>query len=103
MVWSTLLERTALEAEARESEPTDTGGIPQQSGELALIVQWYPGTTLNEINKLIAYHTLKNSNYNRTQTARLLGISVRALFNWMRELQQEGIPVERSKYAKKTR
>ncbi len=45
------------------------------------------GTTVHEMEKALIYETLKSTNYNRTQAAKMLGISIRTLRNKLHEYE----------------
>lgn len=52
------------------------------------------GLTVQEMEKALIFETLKSTNYNRTQAATLLGISVRTLRNKLHEYKFEGADQE---------
>lgn len=47
-----------------------------------------PGTSLDEMERIVILETLKNKNFNRTHTARVLGIGIRTL---QRKLKKYGV------------
>lgn len=49
-----------------------------------------PGMTINEAERQLIMKTLEHTGQNRTQAARLLGISIRTLRNKLNEYHQEG-------------
>jgi two-component system, response regulator FlrC len=52
------------------------------------------GTTVQEMEKALILETLRSTNNNRTEAAKLLGISIRTLRNKLHEYRGAGIPVE---------
>ena len=50
-----------------------------------------PGMSISQAEKLLILKTLDHTNQNRTQAARLLGISIRTLRNKIREYKTEGV------------
>ncbi|HZP41949.1 MAG TPA: sigma-54 dependent transcriptional regulator [Candidatus Binatia bacterium] len=81
------IERAALLARAPVLEPADFEGesrAPLQiGGSLA-------GLTVREMERRLIVDTLKRTRNNRTQAARLLGISIRTLRNKLAEYRQRG-------------
>lgn len=43
------------------------------------------GNLIGEVNREMTYWALRKSNNNRTKTAKILGVSVRTLRNWLKE------------------
>jgi DNA-binding NtrC family response regulator len=52
------------------------------------------GTTVQEMEKALILETLRATQNNRTEAAKLLGISIRTLRNKLHEYRGEGIPIE---------
>lgn len=52
------------------------------------------GLTVQEMEKTLIFETLKSTNYNRSNAAKLLGISVRTLRNKLHEYKADNIPAE---------
>lgn len=50
----------------------------------------HPGCTIREMEKLLTLNTLKFYRGNKTQTAQVLGISIRTLDTWLEEYELEG-------------
>lgn len=48
-------------------------------------IHWQPGITLEEVKKQTVEAALRYTNGNKTEAARILGISVRKVFNDTRE------------------
>lgn len=70
--------------------PVVTGAeIPAASieSEESAMVTFTPGTKLREIERIVILETLKQKNFNRTHTARALGIGIRTL---QRKLKRYG-------------
>ena len=70
--------------------PVVTGSeIPAVSIETeeSAMVTFTPGTKLREIERIVILETLKQKNFNRTHTARALGIGIRTL---QRKLKRYG-------------
>jgi DNA-binding NtrC family response regulator len=51
------------------------------------------GHSLDEVERELIYETLVHKNGNRTQTARVLGISVRSLRDKIRDYRADGFTV----------
>jgi DNA-binding NtrC family response regulator len=82
------LERAALLAAgpvlgAADLEDRDAPGPPAGATDLA-------GLTVREAERRLIFDTLKRTRNNRTQAARLLGISIRTLRNKLSEYRQRG-------------
>jgi transcriptional regulator with PAS, ATPase and Fis domain len=62
-------------------QPTMSTGMGQslQSGSTDVLVSILPTTPLREVEKLVILETLKREQYNRTRTAKVLGIGIRTL------------------------
>lgn len=75
---SSMVERTV------ELTPND--------GTTTLVIR--SGTTVQEMEKALILETLRATQNNRTEAARLLGISIRTLRNKLHEYRGEGIPLE---------
>ncbi len=62
-------------------QPTMSTGMGQslQSGASDILVSILPATPLREVEKLVILETLKREQYNRTRTAKVLGIGIRTL------------------------
>jgi transcriptional regulator with PAS, ATPase and Fis domain len=54
-------------------------GQSLQSGSTDVLVSILPTTPLREVEKLVILETLKREQYNRTRTAKVLGIGIRTL------------------------
>lgn len=68
----------------RESAPSaDDGGLVIRSG-----------TTVQDMEKALILETLRANNNNRTEAAKLLGISIRTLRNKLHDYRQEGIVID---------
>ena len=52
-----------------------------------LVVQ--PGTKLKEVEKAVILETLKQQQFNRTRTAKVLGIGIRTLQRKLKQYQEE--------------
>jgi DNA-binding NtrC family response regulator len=52
------------------------------------------GLTVQEMEKALIFETLKSTNYNRSNAAKLLGISVRTLRNKLHEYKADNLPGE---------
>jgi DNA-binding NtrC family response regulator len=65
---------------------------PSSRGRLA---RWLVGTSLRDVERDHVLETLSQTRGNRTETARLLGISVRTLSNKIVEYSAEGVCVPR--------
>lgn len=61
---------------------------------------WMLGQTLRDAQMAILLETLKHFDGHRGVTAKVLGISVRTLTNWIQELKRAGIDPPGSKYGK---
>jgi DNA-binding NtrC family response regulator len=48
-------------------------------------VHWQPGVTLEEVKKQTVEAALRYTNGNKTEAARILGVSVRKIFNDTKE------------------
>src|SRR5437870_1741038 len=89
------LERAALlarsEVVTREDLDDRDAGVPRLAlGDLA-------GLTVREMERRLIFDTLKRTQNNRTQAARLLGISIRTLRNKLAEYRHRGeLPAETS-------
>ncbi|MGE0171249.1 MAG: helix-turn-helix domain-containing protein [Oligoflexales bacterium] len=67
------------------------GAIELKSGSDEFVVESIvvnPGTKLRDIEKIIIMETLKRKRYNRTHTAKTLGIGIRTL---QRKLKRYGV------------
>ena len=53
------------------------------------IENWLVGHTVGEIERILILHTLAHNEWNRTQSANRLGISVRTMSNKLRAYQSE--------------
>lgn len=62
-------------------QPNMSTGMGQslQSGTSDILVSILPATPLREVEKLVILETLKREQYNRTRTAKVLGIGIRTL------------------------
>lgn len=73
----------ALNAETESSESSASPLEPKD----AATVSFVPGTKLREIERIVILETLKQKGFNRTHTARALGIGIRTL---QRKLKRYG-------------
>lgn len=53
------------------------------------IENWLVGHTVGEIERMLILHTLAHNQWNRSQSAKRLGISVRTMSNKLRTYQNE--------------
>jgi DNA-binding NtrC family response regulator len=67
-----------------------TTGPGAESGALEI----KPGVTVQEMEKALILETLRTTGNNRTEAAKLLGISIRTLRNKLHEYRGEDIPGE---------
>ena len=68
----------------RESSPSTEDG--------ALVIR--SGTTVQDMEKALILETLRANNNNRTEAAKLLGISIRTLRNKLHDYRQDGIVID---------
>jgi two-component system response regulator FlrC len=68
----------------RESSPSTEDG--------ALVIR--SGTTVQDMEKALILETLRANNNNRTEAAKLLGISIRTLRNKLHDYRQEGFVID---------
>ncbi len=68
----------------RESSPTSQDG--------ALVIR--SGTTVQDMEKALILETLRANNNNRTEAAKLLGISIRTLRNKLHDYRHEGVVID---------
>jgi DNA-binding NtrC family response regulator len=59
------------------------------------LTRWLVGSPIREVERDLVLETLANTSGNRTETARLLGVSIRTLRNRITEYAAEGIDVPR--------
>lgn len=59
------------------------------------LARWLVGSPLREVERDLVLETLANTSGNRTETARLLGVSIRTLRNRITEYAADGIEVPR--------
>jgi len=64
---------------------------PEHSGQ-SLVIR--SGLTVQEMEKTLILETLRSTNNNRTEAAKLLGISIRTLRNKLHEYRGDGIVIE---------
>jgi len=62
------------------------------SEDSALVIR--SGTTVQDMEKALILETLRANNNNRTEAAKLLGISIRTLRNKLHDYRQEGIVID---------
>ncbi len=55
-------------------------------------VSFQMGLALREIEQYVILETLKRQKYNRTRTAKVLGIGIRTLQRKIKQYQEEGLP-----------
>jgi two-component system response regulator FlrC len=67
-----------------------TSGISADPSSLGI----KPGVTVQEMEKALILETLRTTGNNRTEAAKLLGISIRTLRNKLHEYRGEDIPAE---------
>jgi two-component system response regulator FlrC len=65
---------------------------PATTDDGALIIR--SGTTVQDMEKALILETLRANNNNRTEAAKLLGISIRTLRNKLHDYRQEGVVVD---------
>jgi len=86
------IERAVLLARGAVIEPTDlqdAGAAPPRLGLNSLT-----GLTMREMERRLIVETLRHTNNNRTQAAKMLGISIRTLRNKLAEYRQRGEPLD---------
>lgn len=71
---------------------TETTGSSLASGDGGLVIR--SGTTVQDMERALILETLRAKNNNRTEAAKLLGISIRTLRNKLNDYRQEGIVIE---------
>jgi DNA-binding NtrC family response regulator len=59
------------------------------------LARWLVGSPLREIERELVLATLADTDGNRTETARLLGVSIRTLRNKINEYAAKGIDIPR--------
>ena len=59
------------------------------------LARWLVGSPIREVERDLVLETLANTSGNRTETARLLGVSIRTLRNRITEYAAQGIDVPR--------
>jgi DNA-binding NtrC family response regulator len=74
--------------------PHEFGGSPGSRGETKVVdtdcVRLTVGTTIDEAEKALIQFTLQHTNNNRTRAAEILGISLKTLFNKLKEYGAAG-------------
>ena len=83
---------TEIGADAIELAPTP-GGTPVRSGEGAGGIAGLVGRTMDDVERDLILETLSHTLGNRTHAATILGISIRALRNKLRDYAQSGAAV----------
>ncbi len=73
--------------------PTTRGGPAMGSGPSASAVAALVGRSMDEVERDLILHTLSHTLGNRTHAATILGISIRALRNKLRDYAREGLVV----------
>ena len=63
---------------------------PLSTASRRRLARWLVGTSIEDVERDLVLETLSNTHGNRTETARLLGISVRTLRN---KITAEGVDV----------
>jgi DNA-binding NtrC family response regulator len=59
------------------------------------LARWLVGSPIRDVERDLVLETLANTSGNRTETARLLGVSIRTLRNRITEYAADGIEVPR--------
>ena len=59
------------------------------------LARWLVGSHLKDVERDLVLETLANTDGNRTESARLLGVSVRTLRNRIAEYAADGVDVPR--------
>ena len=59
------------------------------------LARWLVGSPIRDVERDLVLETLANTDGNRTESARLLGVSVRTLRNRIAEYAADGIDVPR--------
>jgi DNA-binding NtrC family response regulator len=72
---------------------TDYLAAPENTAQLNELIRLLIGLTVEEIERALVVQTLARCDGNRTQAARVLGLSVRTLRNKIRVYIAEGIEV----------
>jgi DNA-binding NtrC family response regulator len=68
---------------------------PISSASRRRLARWLVGSPIREVERDLVLETLANTSGNRTETARLLGVSIRTLRNRITEYAADGIEVPR--------
>jgi DNA-binding NtrC family response regulator len=85
-----LAEGDAIGAEAIELGPTGpAASVPAAGGDIGALV----GRRMDEVERDLILETLGHTLGNRTQAATILGISIRALRNKLRDYAAQGVAV----------
>lgn len=85
--FSTAEQNTAVPAmNTAETVAETASASPLEAIDSASVI-FTPGTKLREIERIVILETLKQKNFNRTHTARALGIGIRTL---QRKLKRYG-------------
>ncbi|MFN8542704.1 MAG: sigma-54 dependent transcriptional regulator [Candidatus Binatia bacterium] len=82
------IERAALLARSAMLEPDDL--VDRDAGPPRLGLGSLAGLTVRDMERQLIFDTLRRTSNNRTQAARLLGISIRTLRNKLAEYRQRG-------------
>ena len=70
----------------------ESGEAPSLISDGALVIR--SGTTVQDMERALILETLRANNNNRTEAAKLLGISIRTLRNKLNDYRHEGISIE---------
>ena len=57
-------------------------------------IELSPGLVMSEMEKLIILSTLRSQSFNRTHTARVLGIGIRTLQRKLRQYEVDGYEID---------
>ena len=82
-----LAEGAEISAEALDLDDVPAGALPAATGESFI------GRRIEDVERDLILHTLGHTNGNRTHAAVMLGISIRALRNKLRDYASSGIAV----------
>ena len=83
------IDAAAIELPSDGRRPASTDATPGSQGGVASLV----GRTMDEVERDLILETLSHTLGNRTHAATILGISIRALRNKLRDYASQGMPV----------